>query len=209
MNPRLKRLTLYALLAITAPGLGWGRSLWRSERNAERGLIANRVAARVGDPLTIKIDESNAFTTTLAKGSNKSSNVNDTLTKLLFSPTASDAFTKNGELPGMQFAGNNTFSAGGNVNNTRKLTATMVVMVIDELPNSNLVVEGSRTLGVDGETQYAVVSGIVRPEDIDASNAVSSDRVANLSVQIFPEGTISQAQRRGLISGAYTYASPL
>lgn len=198
-----------AILVLLLPASLQAHSLWLSQRNNERGLISNHTAARVGDPLVIKINESNAFTSTLASGSNKTSAVADSISKILYSPAASKAFTKNGELPGMQFAGNNTFANSGNVNNTSKITASMVVLVIDELPNHNLVVEGTRTLSFDGETQYAVLSGIVRPEDILADNSVTSDKVANLSLRIFSEGSVARGQKRGIISGAYSYASPL
>ncbi len=184
-------------------------SLWRTQGNSERGLAGNRVAARVGDPLTIRIEETSTFTDILARGSTKTSAVNDTISQLLFSPKGSNAFTQNGQLPGVVFAGNNAFTSSGNTNHSRKISTLMVVMVIDELPNRNLVVEGSRTVSIDGETQYAVVSGIIRPEDIEHDNTVNSNQVANLNVRLFPEGSIANAGRRGVISGAYEQINPL
>ena len=52
-------------------------------------------------------------------------------------------------------------------------------MVIDILPNRNLVVSGTRNRTISGDTQVLEVSGIIRPSDIAFDNTIKSQQVAN------------------------------
>ena len=60
---------------------------------------------------------------------------------------------------------------------------TIPVTVVDVLPNGNLVIEGVRVVTFSGETQYVVLHGLVRPDDVSPANAVLSTSIADARVE--------------------------
>jgi flagellar L-ring protein precursor FlgH len=85
-------------------------------------------------------------------------------------------------------------------NGQRTFTDSITVSVVDRLPNGNLVVGGRSSRQIAGESVTTVLSGIVKPEDIAASNTVSSARVAYLSVFYETSGSSEAFQRDGWLS---------
>ncbi len=71
-------------------------------------------------------------------------------------------------------------------------------MAID--PEGSLVIEGSRTVELDGEQQITELTGRVRPEDVNADNTVFSYHLADASIRYTGKGLVRDAQRRGVIS---------
>jgi flagellar L-ring protein precursor FlgH len=53
------------------------------------------------------------------------------------------------------------------------------------------------------------VHGIVRPQDIDATNTVSSDRIANANIQYIGAGDIAASSKKGLFSKILDNVNPL
>ena len=68
------------------------------------------------------------------------------------------------------------------------LTGTITVRVVDVDAAGNLVVEGERTLSVDGDAHFLSVRGAVRPADVSTSNAVLSHQIANADVVYRQDG---------------------
>ena len=77
------------------------------------------------------------------------------------------------------------------------LSTTISARVKDVLPNGYLVLEGVREVQLNDENQTVYITGVVRPEDITASNMVSSSSVAELAVRVEGRGTVSQPLRPG------------
>jgi flagellar L-ring protein precursor FlgH len=94
------------------------------------------------------------------------------------------------------------------VNNTQSLTARAAVLVTDVLPNGNLVIEGARQVTFSGETQYVVLRGIVRPDDVVTGNTVLSSNIADARVEFLSEGNLTDAQKRGWLSKLYEKLRP-
>jgi flagellar L-ring protein precursor FlgH len=80
--------------------------------------------------------------------------------------------------------------------------------VIDRLPNHNLVVQGTRRTAFSGETQDAVLRGIVRPEDIAANNTVFSYNVADATITFVSKGTVSNNQKKGWFTRLWEKVTP-
>lgn len=170
-------------------------SLWPAERT--RNLIANKVAAQRGDILTIVIGESTTVSNSLQTSTSKESSINNQVNQFLFSTAASGFGTHNEELPATDISGANEYQGGGTINNTTALTDRFSVMVADVLPNGNLVIEGARKLSYAGETQYVVLSGIVRYWDIQQDNTLDSNLIYNARIEYLSEGTLTNAQKKG------------
>jgi flagellar L-ring protein precursor FlgH len=89
-----------------------------------------------------------------------------------------------------------------------KITAKFGVRVVDVLPNNTMVIQGMRETSYGGETQVAILRGTVRREDIDASNMVMSERLADLQIRYVNTGVISDSQNKGWFMKFWDKVSP-
>ena len=192
----------------------WAGSLWREGYTDERGMFADKRAKRIGDIVTIVVDESASLTNSLDLKTAKTSTsgvegvvsniVNQFLTglpatvlgkKLITTATNNNIVIPTA--PTLPVSGANSYSGGGSIENKQVITARAAVQVIDILPNGNLVVEGLREISFSKERQFVSLHGIVRPYDILPDNTVLSSNVADAQIQVVSEGTLTDAQRKG------------
>jgi flagellar L-ring protein precursor FlgH len=196
----MKRIAAIAAILLLAPGLA-ADSLWPA--NASRGMLADRRASRTGDIVTIIVQESVASQNSQSSKADKSSKADNAITQFLFPLASSAAGTKKGAYPGTSFDGSNTFASSGAISNKATLTSRAAVLVTDVLPNGNLVLEGVRQVSMGGERQYMVLRGIVRPEDISSTNTVPSTSIANATLEVITDGTLTDTQKKGWLTRIY------
>lgn len=89
------------------------------------------------------------------------------------------------------------FKGTGTTNRTGILTAQMTARVSDLLPNGDLVVEGVREIEINGDRQIVVLSGVVRPVDIDQNNVVLSTQIGQLRIRYFGRGLMKDNLKPG------------
>jgi flagellar L-ring protein precursor FlgH len=94
----------------------------------------------------------------------------------------------------------NSFKGEGSTSNTGSLRAKISVRVDSVLANGNLVINGKRTIIVNGEEQVITLSGIVRPSDIQADNSVYSYNISDARIAFEGSGIVSHAQGPGWIT---------
>jgi flagellar L-ring protein FlgH len=206
-----KVLGLALLLALAAgrmPAATASGSLWPAAGQPARSLVADRKAAVAGDILTIVIAESAVAQSSQNKQSNRESSIEDAVERFLFSAATSGLGTHNGELPSTSILGKSGYSGGGAVNNSQSLSSRAAVLVSDVLPNGNLVIEGVRVVTFSGETQYVVLHGLVRRDDIARDNTVLSTNIAEARVEFHSEGSLTEAQKRGWLAKVYEKLRP-
>lgn len=196
----MKRPVLAAVLLLLAPGLH-ADSVWPASAN--RGLLADRRASRTGDIVTIIVQESVSSQNSQSSKADKASTANNAITQFLFPLAASAAGTKAGTYPGTAFDGSSNVASSGEINNKASLTSRAAVLVTDVLPNGNLVLEGVRRVAMGGERQYMVLRGIIRPEDISSTNTISSTSIANATLEVISEGSLTDTQKKGWLTRIY------
>ena len=170
--------------------------------NDESSLVADFRARKVGDILTVKIEENLTGEKDVKTNTDKKSSVNVGLTGILgleFNKRVSPRYpgqtvdaTK--AIGGMS---TNKFDSKGQTSGDTKLTGTISVRVIKKLPGGNLLIRGSRELTINNETQYVILTGVVRPADIDHNNVVSSTKIAEARISYTGGGSLSEMQRQG------------
>jgi flagellar L-ring protein FlgH len=79
------------------------------------------------------------------------------------------------------------------------LTATISAVVTQVLPNGNLVIQGTKNVKINSENQVLSLRGIVRAVDLTTANAVPSDRVAQMDLQVNGKGVVADSVRRPFI----------
>jgi len=165
-------------------------SLWRG-RGPFTDLTSDLRASHIDDVLTIVVAER---ASAIAQGTTKTSRQSEAA----YSITAAGGLTKAaGPLANLLGAsGAQALQGEGATSRTTALTTTLSARVADVLPNGNLVVEGTKLVVVNSESQLVTVRGIVRPFDIGPDNAISSDRLAELEILINGKGVVQDAIRR-------------
>ncbi|MBI3886002.1 MAG: flagellar basal body L-ring protein FlgH [Opitutae bacterium] len=201
--------SLFLPLALAAAPALRAESLWTAAGHVpERSMFADRKAGAVGDILTVVVQETAASSSSQRKKSDRASSVDASVSQFLFPLAASLGGSKGGALPATTFSAKNDFSGGGDVSNAQSLTATTAVLVTDVLPNGNLVIQGVRLVTFSGETQYVVLHGIVRPDDISAGNNVFSSSIADARVEFVSMGSLTDAQKKGWLTKLYDLLRP-
>jgi len=76
------------------------------------------------------------------------------------------------------------------------LTANLSARVTQVLPNGYLVIEGTKRVQVSSENQVVTVRGVIRPVDLDVTNSIPSDRIAQMEIQVNGKGVIGDSIHR-------------
>jgi flagellar L-ring protein precursor FlgH len=76
------------------------------------------------------------------------------------------------------------------------LTANLSARVSHVLPNGYLVIEGTKRVQVSSENQVVTVRGVIRPVDLDTTNSISSNRIAQMEIQVNGKGVIGDSIHR-------------
>jgi flagellar L-ring protein precursor FlgH len=159
-------------------------------------LFENTVAHRIGDVLTITLQEqtnaSKSATTTTKK----------TTTEAMAAPTLLGApFTVHGR----NILSNNlndatTFDGEGNSAQSNVLTGSISVTVTKRFGNGNLLVRGLKWITINQGREYIRIQGIVRPVDIEPDNSVPSTLVADAVIAYGGQGTLADANTKGWLA---------
>ena len=181
-------------------------SLWQDGQ--AKSMCADKRAGKVGDIVTILVQENSSATKDNTTKTSKDSSINAAISSFLYSPTASSLLTKKGSLPALNVSGKSEFAGGGQINNSQQIAASVAVRVVDLLPNGNLVIEGTRESSFSGEQQTIILRGTIRQDDIAANNTVFSYNVADATIKFISKGTISDSQRKGWFHRIWDKFSP-
>jgi flagellar L-ring protein precursor FlgH len=195
-----------ALFVCGVIGSASAQSLWKE--GAAKSMVADKRATHVGDILTIIVQENNTASKDQNTRTSKESALNAAIETFLYSPDASKLLTHNGKMPAIKLNSKQNFEGGGRISNAEKVTARIAVRVVDVLPNRNLVIEGTRQIAFSGETQDAVLRGVVRSEDIAANNTVFSYNVADATIRYISKGTVTDNQRKGWFTKIWEKVTP-
>lgn len=186
MNALIRLLTAGALAATTAlAGPALAGSLWAKGSARTRAIVTDDTARNVGDVLTIIIAEQSKIENETNRNAEKKTSRDAKMSgKVSFNNVAGSVGEHIFDFPDVDYASSSgsKFDGKSNYDTDRSMSDQITVTVQDVQPNGNLVVLGTRTREVAGDTQVIQVSGIVRPSDINFANTVTSDRVADFHI---------------------------
>ena len=180
-------------------------------RSGQSGLFAtDQRARRVGDILTVTFNEIFAATKAQTAASSKADAFAVTLPtglpNILTGGFATDDSGVNGG--GLTAGTNRTFSGAGNAAQSNSFTGSLAVTVTRVFPNGNMEVAGQKEITLNNGNEYVRVKGIVRPEDISATNIVSSTRLADAQIRYTGSGHLADASKPGWLSQFMRAISP-
>lgn len=87
------------------------------------------------------------------------------------------------------------FSGSGGTTRSETIDLSIAAVVVEELANGNLLVQGSQEVRVNAEMRVLTISGIVRPSDIGPENTISYDRIAEARISYGGKGRITEVQQ--------------
>lgn len=185
---RLVVLTAAALLLSTALGEAGGKKF---SDNIARSLFSDRRAYQVGDVVTILIVEH-------SMGSHEAGTETGAGNELGVSAIGSGDLGDTNM--GMDAKWNNKYDGTGETKRSGSLEGTLSARIVEITEAGNLVIEGERTITVNGEKQISKLRGVVRPEDISGQNTVYSYRIADAEITYTGKGDINSAQKPGFFT---------
>lgn len=154
--------------------------------NAYRGLAADRRAHQVGDTLTVIVTET--ASATASADTDAGSNVQ-------LAATAQANYRNHNY--GVTVSGND--AGQGQTSRAGTLQAQLAVRVVSVESDGMLHIHGEQLVVVNGEKQQFILTGLVRSEDISATNTILSNRISEANIEFTGHGDVSEAQRRSLL----------
>jgi len=162
----------------------------------EMALFSDLKARRVGDVLTIVLNESTAASKSATTKTTKSSAVTDTGPTLF----GRSITTKGVPVLDTTLSGATNFDGEGSSSQGNSLIGSLTVTVVEVQANGNLVVQGDKALRLNQGDETIHVSGVVRPADVSTNNTVTSDRVADAHISYSGKGVIANSNRMGWLT---------
>jgi flagellar L-ring protein FlgH len=153
--------------------------------NQYRGLAADHRAYRIGDIVTIYVLEATRAKSQAATEAGSDLNLDVGLN------SPSTQYSAN-----LGLSGNN--ASGAQTTRVGELRTQVSAQVTDIETNGSLRIAGEQSLIVNGERQKIRITGLVRPEDINADNTVWSNRIANADLELLGVGVVSESQRQSI-----------
>jgi len=165
-------------------------------------LYGDGRAHRIGDILTITLQESTSSQKSATTEMDKSGST--TLT----SPTLLGHETRvlGKPLSASITAPTTTFSGEGTSDMSNNLTGSITVTVHDVLPNGVLLVRGEKWLTLNQGDEYIRISGMIRPQDIGSDNTVESTKIADARIAYSGTGAVHDTNVMGWMSKFFVSA---
>jgi flagellar L-ring protein FlgH len=169
-------------------------SLWRQ---GSRSFFNDQRASRIGDILTVNIEISDKAELSNSSARQRNSTTNAGVTNFFGLENIPGRVLPGGFDPAAMVGAeaDSTQAGQGTINREEKINLTMAAVIVDILPNGNLVIAGRQEVRINAELRELTVSGIIRPEDIAADNTIRNDQIAEARVSYGGRGQISAVQR--------------
>ena len=97
------------------------------------------------------------------------------------------------------------YSGKGDTKRSRSFIAKVSARIDKVLDNGNLLITGNKVVKINQEQEIIELTGIVRPEDIEADNTVLSYNIADAKITYSGKGVNSDAQRAGPITRFFNW----
>ncbi|HHJ12817.1 MAG TPA: flagellar basal body L-ring protein FlgH [Gammaproteobacteria bacterium] len=179
-------------------------AIYQAQRDVR--LFEDVKARRVGDVITVILQESTSASKTATAKTDKSQKTD------IASPTilgAVPTFNAPGILPldsnrnntlENSLSSSNAFEGEADASQSNSLSGNITVTIADVLPNGNLVVRGEKWLTLNKGEEFIQISGIVRPQDVSTDNTVLSTQIADARITYSGKGFLADSNEPGWLA---------
>ena len=169
-----------------------------------KGLFEERRAVRVGDTLTVMLNETTRASKDIGTNARRLSSNGLNAGFNMSTGTTATPTAING---GLNTNGNTNFDSKGGSSASNQFLGTITVTVLEVLPNGNLNVAGEKRLAVGHEEEVIRFGGIVSPSTLQG-NSVLSSQVADARIEYRGVGITDQIQNPGMLTKLFSRFSP-
>lgn len=166
-------------------------------------LFEDHTARRVGDILTVVLKEK----TTALKKADLDTSKDNSISVTAPNIAGIDPSILFGRDLSATLASKHEFDGKAAANQSNSLTGEISVTVVAVLPNGNMKIRGEKRVTLNDGNEFIRLSGIVRPIDIDASNTIPSNKVADATIMYTGDGAVADSSKMGWF--AKLFLSPL
>jgi flagellar L-ring protein precursor FlgH len=197
------KFILTALLLLACSELATAQSIWARRDPHFSTLFFDTGARQVGDLLTVLIRENTDVTSRDQRSLDKATSGGFNFDFAGASTAASSSANANISADSARdFQGNSQHQIN------REFIDRITVKIVEELPNGNLRIEGSRTQHISEERRKLVIRGTVRPQDISSSNTITSQYIADFQIGYQGCGPESHFTNQGWLGRAVSRVWP-
>jgi flagellar L-ring protein precursor FlgH len=159
-------------------------------------LFTDVKARRVGDLLTVELQESTSASKTAKTSATKNQETVVDPPILFGRPV-----TVNGtSVLDTNLSASRDFSGEGDSSQSNRLLGNITVTVVQRLPNGNLVIHGEKRLTLNQGDETIRITGIVRPTDISPGNVVPSYKLADARISYSGRGFVAASNQMGWLA---------
>ena len=178
-----------------------GYSIWSDQQSA---LFKDSRAFKIGDILTvnIRVNDKASFDNKTDRSRTNKSGMNFGIS----GSTSSSSVDAEGDLG---FGSSTSTKGDGSTERSEKLNLLVAAVVTGVIENGNLLISGSQEVRVNHEIRILNVAGIVRPQDVNADNTISYDRIAEARISYGGRGRLTEVQQPPWGQQAIDLFSPL
>ncbi len=191
----MKKILIIVFILVLLP---FALKVKGEEYGQFQSLFTDIKAHKIGDIITVIISEQNRASNQVTSKSEKS-----TKTELQGGPGSGPLdFIP---LFGLGGSNKNSFDGKGENSRNNTLRAKMTVTVTNIKPNGDLIIEGTRTLGISGDKETIVLTGVVRQKDISPNNTINSYQIADAEINFTGKGQSQSGSRPGFITRLFSW----
>jgi flagellar L-ring protein precursor FlgH len=203
-------ITVLALLANPTVFAEFGKM---DELKLATSMYSAQRAWRVGDLLTVKVSENTSSSKSETMKTEKTIKADAEAPIFGANPSAvhhwlSSSLNKHVDIPSYKIQAASSFDGKGSATSSEALTAHFTVRVVDVLDNGTLVVRGTRRVMMKTDNFHLVLTGLVRPRDIDETNAIYSYQIADAHIYYENDGEVSRGTRGGWFWRIFMLVNP-
>ncbi|MFP7410515.1 flagellar basal body L-ring protein FlgH [Aeromonas veronii] len=160
-------------------------------------LFQDRRAYRVGDILTVVLEER----TQSSKKANTSMSKNSSMN--VPAPSIGGKLRPDW---GATLSADRDFDGGATSSQQNTLAGSITVTVAEVMPNGVLGIRGEKWIRLNQGDEYIRLGGMVRVEDIDQSNRISSQRIADARITYAGRGALADSNQMGWLGRFFSSA---
>lgn len=174
----------------------------------ENNLFDDRKAYRVGDVITITLNERTQASKNAGSQIQKDSSANIGLTSLFGGAvSAANPFSDNQLSLGAEYDATRETQGDSQADQSNSLSGSITVTVAEVLPNGILSVRGEKWMTLNTGDELVRIAGLVRADDIATDNTVPSTRIADARITYSGTGAFADASQPGWLDRFFV--SPL
>lgn len=181
----MKRLFLGVFFGLCLTGSALAASLWTDD-GWFADPYADRRAGKVGDIVTVIIEENTRGNNTASSSGGNSTSIGLQAGQGIFD-----------FVPPAKLESTSSQKSQRSYQRGIRLQGMIACQVVDVLPNGNLKIAGKKEVFLNKERETIYLEGVIAPQALSAQNTVSSTQVVDAVIRL--EGTLKPKKRSGIL----------